>query len=186
MTIHIENVIISVTTITKMLLVTRRAKMPLYGVFAFGDIKSCGTAENAVQRIYIKFGNTKWLKLYAVQGQRETAYLYKAIGHFVKNVSCGYKMVTVIRLRLLSRFGGGTIMTMRGAASPRRKWSRLSETDSPYLENRTDPARNNTLLEKCRISAHQSKREPVVVTVDDIGMGRTPTNQPTKEKEKRP
>ena len=27
----------------------------------------------------------------------KTLYLYKAIGHFVKNVSCGYKMVTVIR-----------------------------------------------------------------------------------------
>ena len=36
LTIYIENVIISVTTITKMLFVTRRAKMPLYGVFALG------------------------------------------------------------------------------------------------------------------------------------------------------
>ena len=44
--------------ITKMLLVTRRAKMPLQGVFAFREIKSCGTPENAVQRIYIKYGNT--------------------------------------------------------------------------------------------------------------------------------
>ena len=34
-------------------------KFALYGVFAFGDIKSRRTAENAVQRIYIKYGNTK-------------------------------------------------------------------------------------------------------------------------------
>ena len=51
-------------------------KFALYGVFAFRDIKSCGTPENAVQRIYINFGNTKLPKVYAVQGQRETAYLY--------------------------------------------------------------------------------------------------------------
>ena len=62
--------------ITKMLFVTRRAKMPLYGVFAFMGIKSRRTPENAVQRIYINFGNTKLPKVYAVQGQRETAYLY--------------------------------------------------------------------------------------------------------------
>ena len=76
LTIHIENVIISVTMITKMLLVTRRAKMPLQAVFAFRDIKSCGTPENAVQRIYIKTGNTKTAKMYAVQGQQKTAYIY--------------------------------------------------------------------------------------------------------------
>ena len=34
-------------------------KFALYGVFAFMGIKSCGTPENAVQRIYIKYGNTK-------------------------------------------------------------------------------------------------------------------------------
>ena len=62
--------------ITKMLFVTRRAKMPLQAVFAFRDIKSRRTPENAVQRIYINFGNTKLPKVYAVQGQRETAYLY--------------------------------------------------------------------------------------------------------------
>ena len=51
-------------------------KFALYGVFAFRDIKSRRAAENAVERIYIKYGNTKSLKLCAVQGQRETAYLY--------------------------------------------------------------------------------------------------------------
>lgn len=66
--------------ITKMLLVIRRAKMPLQSVFAFRDIKSCGTPENAVQTIYIKYGNTKLPDLYAVQGQRETAYLYISKG----------------------------------------------------------------------------------------------------------
>ena len=55
-------------------------KFALYGVFAFMDIKSCGTPENAVQRIYIKTGNTKWLELYAVQGQQEKPYLYISKG----------------------------------------------------------------------------------------------------------
>ena len=51
-------------------------KFALYGAFAFRDIKSRRTPENAVQRIYINFGNTKWLKLYAIQGQQEKSYLY--------------------------------------------------------------------------------------------------------------
>ena len=51
-------------------------KFALYGAFAFRDIKSRRTPENAIQRIYIKFGNTKTAKMCAVQGQRETAYLY--------------------------------------------------------------------------------------------------------------
>ena len=76
MTIYIKNVIISVTMITKKLFVTRRAKMPLYGVLPPPPIKSRRTAKNAVQRIYIKFGNTIMPELYAVGGQRETAYLY--------------------------------------------------------------------------------------------------------------
>ena len=59
-----------------MLLVTKPSKMPLYGVFAFGDIKSRRTPKNAVQRIYIKTGNTKLPEVYAVQGQRKKAYLY--------------------------------------------------------------------------------------------------------------
>lgn len=55
-------------------------KFALYGVFAFRDIKSCGTPENAVQTIYIKYGNTKSLKLCAVGGQREKSYLYISKG----------------------------------------------------------------------------------------------------------
>ena len=51
-------------------------KFALYGVFALMGIKSCGTPENALQRIYINYGNTKSLKLYAVQGQQKTAYIY--------------------------------------------------------------------------------------------------------------
>lgn len=50
-------------------------KFALYGVFVIRDIKSCGTAENALQRIYIKYGNTKCLKLYAVQGQHTIIYM---------------------------------------------------------------------------------------------------------------
>ena len=72
-------------------------KFALYGVFAFRDIKSCRTPKNAVQAIYIKYGNTKTVKMCAIQGQREKAYLYIQKGHFVKSLSCGYKMVTVIR-----------------------------------------------------------------------------------------
>ena len=51
-------------------------KFALYGVFAFRDIKSRRAAKNALQRIYIKYGNTKSLKLYAVGGQLKTAYIY--------------------------------------------------------------------------------------------------------------
>ena len=98
--------------ITKRLFVTRRAKMPLQAAFAFRGIKSRRTPENAVQRIYIKFGNTKSLKLYAVQGQRKKAYLYIQKRHFVKNVSCGYKMVTVIMLRLTTAAAGGRMGTV--------------------------------------------------------------------------
>lgn len=79
-----------------MLLVTKPAKMPLQAVFPLRDIKSRQTPKNAVQRNYINFGNTKWLELYAIQGQWETAYLYKAIGHFVKSVTSGYKIVIIL------------------------------------------------------------------------------------------
>ena len=56
------------------------AKFALYGVFAFRDIKSCQTPKNAVQRIYIKYGNTKSLKLYAVGGHTKKSYLYISKG----------------------------------------------------------------------------------------------------------
>ena len=62
--------------ITKKALVTRRAKMPLYGVFAFRDIKSHWAAKNAVQRIYIKYGNTKLPEMYAVGGHMKKPYTY--------------------------------------------------------------------------------------------------------------
>ena len=51
-------------------------KFALYGVFAHRDIKSRRTPKNALQAIYIKYGNTKWHDLYTIQGQRETAYIY--------------------------------------------------------------------------------------------------------------
>ena len=51
-------------------------KFALYGVFAFMGIKFHWTAENAVQRIYIKYGNTKQPELYAVQGRWKKSYLY--------------------------------------------------------------------------------------------------------------
>ena len=73
-------------------------KFALYGVFAFMGINSRRAAENAVQRIYINYGNTKLPEMYAVQGQRETAYLYIQKRHFVKNVSCGYKIVIILPL----------------------------------------------------------------------------------------
>lgn len=55
-------------------------KFTLYGVFPFRGIKSCGTPENALQRIYIKYGNTKTAKMCAVDGQRKKAYLYISKG----------------------------------------------------------------------------------------------------------
>ena len=51
-------------------------KFALYGVFPLQGIKSRRTAKNAVQRIYIKFGNTKTAKICAVGGKREKSYLY--------------------------------------------------------------------------------------------------------------
>lgn len=71
----------------------------------------------------------------AVDGQRETAYLYIQKRLFVKNISSGYNSVTVIRCCLTAAAVGGRMGTMKGAASPRRKWGRLSEAGSPYLDN---------------------------------------------------
>lgn len=51
-------------------------KFTLQAAFAFMGIKSRGTVKNAVQRIYINFGNIKSLKLYAVDGQCRNAYTY--------------------------------------------------------------------------------------------------------------
>lgn len=58
-------------------------KNALYGVFAFMGINSRRAAENAVQRIYIKYGNTKWLELYAIDGQRK-----KVIHIYIKKAFC--------------------------------------------------------------------------------------------------
>lgn len=92
-------------------------KFTLYGAFAFRGINSRRTPKNAVQRIYIKFGNTKWLKLYAIQGQQEKSYLYIQKRHFVKNISCGYKMVTVIRCHLTTTAVYDRMGTTKGGAS---------------------------------------------------------------------
>ena len=51
--------------------------------------------------------------MYVIQGQREKSYLYIQKGLFVKNMSCGYKMVTVIRLRLTTAAVGGSIGTTK-------------------------------------------------------------------------
>ena len=55
-------------------------KFALQAAFVFRGIKSRRTAKNAVQRIYIKFGNTKTAKMCAVGGQREKSYLYISNG----------------------------------------------------------------------------------------------------------
>ena len=78
-------------------------KFALYGVFAHQGIITPKSRKNGVQAIYIKFGNTKTAKMCAVQRQRKKAYLYIQKRHFVKSLSCGYKMVTVIRCRLTAR-----------------------------------------------------------------------------------
>ena len=59
LTIHRKPVIISVANITKRLLVTRRATMALESVLPRRGIKSRRTDKNAVQSIYIKYGNTE-------------------------------------------------------------------------------------------------------------------------------
>ena len=76
-------------------------KFALQAAFAIRDINSRRTPKNALQRIYINYGNTKSLKLYAVGGHTGKGIpIYKQRDLFVKSLSCGYKMVTVIRLRL--------------------------------------------------------------------------------------
>ena len=70
--------------------------MPMESVLGCIPIKSRVTAENVLQRIYIKSGNTKSLKLYAVGGHTKKSYLYKAMGHFVKSVTSGYKIVIIL------------------------------------------------------------------------------------------
>lgn len=69
--------------------------MPLESVLPLAPINSRRTVKNAVQRIYIKTGNTKLPEMYVIQGQREKSYLYIQKGHFVKSLSCGYNLVTV-------------------------------------------------------------------------------------------
>ena len=71
----------------------------------------------------------------AVQGHRKAAYLYIQKRHFVKNVSCGYKMVTVIRLRLTAAAIGVKMGTVKGGRASRREAGSLSEAGSPYFEN---------------------------------------------------
>ena len=81
-----------VTTITKRLLVTRRAKMALESVFPSLGLNSRRTAKNAIQRIYIKYGNTERLEMYAIQGQLEKViHIYKQKGSLLKI----YQAVTI-------------------------------------------------------------------------------------------
>ena len=60
---------------TKNVICHQTGKFALQAAFAFRDIKSRRTAKNALQRIYIKYGNTKSLKLYAVGGQHTIIYI---------------------------------------------------------------------------------------------------------------
>ena len=55
--------------------------------------------------------------------------------HFVKNISCGYKMVTVIRLRLTAAAIGVKMGTVKGGRASRREAGSLPEAGSPYFEN---------------------------------------------------
>ena len=50
-------------------------KNALQSVFPLWGINSRRAAKNAVQRIYIKYGNTKWHEMYAVQGQHTIIYI---------------------------------------------------------------------------------------------------------------
>ena len=51
-------------------------KFALQAAFAFMGIKSRRAAKNALQRIYLKYGNTKCPEMYAIQGQQKMAYIY--------------------------------------------------------------------------------------------------------------
>ena len=85
LTTHIKDVIISVATITKRLLVTRRARMAMESVFPLWGINSRRTAKNAIQRIYIKYGNTNRLEMYATQGHTRNAIpIYTRKGTLLK------------------------------------------------------------------------------------------------------
>ena len=52
---------------------TRRAKMALESVLPLYGINSLWTPKNAIQRIYINYGNTKRLELYSIQGHARNA-----------------------------------------------------------------------------------------------------------------
>lgn len=51
-------------------------KFALYGVFPHMGIITPKSRKNALQAIYIKYGNTKLPELYAVGGHMKMAYLY--------------------------------------------------------------------------------------------------------------
>ena len=143
-------------------------KFALYGVFAFRDIKSRWTAENAVQRIYIKTGNTKTVKMYAVGGQRKKAYLYIQKRQFVKSLSCGYKMVTVIRVRLTAAAIGAKMVTMEGGASqPPRSWQAVRSWQSVHWKLNSFSLMRYTILGKyakmAKAGACQKMEKPAVV-----------------------
>ena len=69
---------------------------------------------------------------YKDRGKSHT-YIY-ARDQFVKNISCGYKMVTVIRVRLTAVAIGDRMVTVKGGRASRRKAGSLSEAGSPYIE----------------------------------------------------
>ena len=57
--------------------------------------------------------------------------IYKQRDRFVKSLSCGYKMVTVIRLRLTTTAVGAIMGTTEGGASqPPKSWQSVSSWQS--------------------------------------------------------
>ena len=157
-------------------------KFALYGVFVISDIKSRRTPENAVQRIYIKYGNTKWPEMYVIQGQREKSYLYIQKRHFLKSLSCGYKIVIILPLAF-------PLWRCYYNDDERRK--------PPETADRHKLAACTLIIEQtspekipCRRSAAfqrtKARENPLQWRWTILGQRRTPTNQPTKEKEKRP
>ena len=72
--------------------------MPLESVLPLAPIKSLWAPKNAVQRIYIKSGNTKRPGMYAVDGQHKNAYTYiYAWEQIVKSVTSGYNLITLVK-----------------------------------------------------------------------------------------
>lgn len=143
-------------------------KFALYGVFPLQGIKSRRTPENAVQTIYIKYGNTKNLKLYAVDGQHKNAYTYIYKKDFLLKI---YHVVT-IWLQLSGSldsekspcYNGGTvkerIVTSEKVAVCQKLTVRTLKSEQPFLGKDTISGK---YAKMAKAGACQKMEAPAVV-----------------------